>query len=274
MAVQKARDGQSACEHNAVVLVSRDGQSRASEEGLLHVQLEALEEAWCGGEGGLQVGDELAQWMRCSVMRRQRWRLNSACHRPKARLLARDALHQPTRVAKARSRGPHGEPRSANREAAHDGQEHARERACACRERRNHVGEKDAQRAPAAFASIAIRTEHAPSSTLHLARCLGISAQPSVPIERAPSGAVRARVKLDRVERAIDVADKSWRSSLTARRHLGGRYERDVEGGKRAESRRSTRPRSGCAGGSDLDGECGRGGVVRVMEGRAATSPS
>jgi hypothetical protein len=83
---------------------------------------------------------------------------------------------------------------------------------------------------------------------------------------------VRARVKLDRVERAIDVADKSWRSSLTARRHLGGRYERDVEGGKRAESRRSTRPRSGCAGGSDLDGECGRGGVVRVMEGRAATS--
>jgi hypothetical protein len=82
---------------------------------------------------------------------------------------------------------------------------------------------------------------------------------------------VRARVKLDRVERAIDVADKSWRSSLTARRHLGGRYERDVEGGKRAESRRSTRPRSGCAGGSDLDGECGRGGVVRVMEGRAAT---
>jgi hypothetical protein len=83
---------------------------------------------------------------------------------------------------------------------------------------------------------------------------------------------VRARVKLDRVERAIDVADKSWRSSLTARRHLGGRYERDVEGGKRAESRRSTRPRSGCAGGSDLDGECGRGGVVRVMEGRAATA--
>ena len=253
-------------------MVSRDGQLRASEEGLLRVQLEALEETWCGGEGGLKVGNELAQRMRCNVMRRQRWRLNSACHRPKARLLARDALHQPTRVAKARSRGLHGEPRGADREPAHDGQEHARERACARRERGNHVREKDAQRAPAARASIAIRTEQAPSTTLHRARRLGISTQPAMPIQCPDCCAVRACMKLDRVERAIDVADKSRRSSKAARRHLGRRYECDVEGGKRAELRRSTRPRSGCAGGRGLDGECGGGGVVVVMEGRAATT--
>ena len=253
-------------------MVSRVGQLHASEEGLLRLQLEALKEAWRGGEGGLQVGDELPQRMRCSVIGRQWWRLYSAGHRAKARLLARDALHQPTRVAEACSRGPHGEPRGANRELAHDGQEHARERACARRERRNHVREKEAQRAPAARASIAIRTEHAPSTPHHLARRLGISAQPSVPIERAQSGAVRACVKLDRVERAIEVADKSWRSSEAARKHLGRRYERDVEGGKRAESRRSTRPRSGCWSGRDSDEERGRGGVVVVMEGRAATA--
>ena len=252
-------------------MVSRVGQLHASEEGLLRVQLEALKEAWRGGEGGLQVGDELAQRMRCRVIRRQRWRLDSACHRPKARLLARDALHQPTRVAEARSRGLHSKPGGANREATHEGQKHARERACSRRERGNHVREKDAQRAPAACASIAIRTEHAPSSTLHLARRLRIATQPSVPIERAQSGAVRARVKLDRVERAIKVADKSRRSSKAARRHLGRRYECDVEGGKRAEARRTTLPRSGCAGGRGLDDECGRGGVVVVMEGRAAT---
>ena len=253
-------------------MVSRDGQLRASEEGLLRVQLEALEEAGRGREGGLQVRKELAQRMRCRVTRRQRWRLNSAGHRPKARLLVRDALHQPTRVAKACSRGLHSKPGGANREPAHDGQEHARERACARRERRNHVGEKDAQRAPATRASVAIRAEHAPSSTLHLARCLRIATQQSVPIERAPSGAVRACVKLDRVERAIEVADKSRRSSKAARKHLVRRYERDVEGGKRAESRRSTRPRSGCVGGRDLDEERGRGGGVVVMEGRAATN--
>ena len=209
-------------------MVSRDGQLRASEDGLLRVQLEALEEAGRGREGGLKVGNELAQRMRCRVTRRQRWRLNSAGHRPKARLLVRDALHQPTRVAEARSRGLHSTPGGANREATHDGQEHARERACARRERRNHVCEKDAQRAPATCASIAIRTEHAPSSALHLARRLRITAKPSVPIERPQSGAVRACMKLDRVERAIEVADKSRRSSKAARRHLGGRYERGV----------------------------------------------
>ena len=253
-------------------MVSRDGQLRASEDGLLRVQLEALEEAGRGREGGLKVGNELAQRMRCSVIRRQRWRLNSAGHRPKARLLVRDALHKPTRVAKACSRGLHSKPGGANREPAHDGQEHARERACARRERRNHVGEKDAQRAPATRASVAIRAEYASSAAHHRARRLGISAQPSVPVEGPDCCAVRACVKLDRVERAIDVADKSRRSSKAARKHLGRRYERDVEGGKRAESRRSTRPRSGCVCGRDLDGECGGGGVVVVMGRRAATA--
>ena len=210
----------------------------------------------------MKVGDELAERMRQRVIRRQRWRLDSACHRAKARLLARDALHQPTRVAKACSRGLHSKPGGANREATHDGQEHPRERACSLRERGNHVREEDAQRAATAGAAIAIRTEQAPSSTLHLARCLRITAQPSVPIERADCCAVRACVKLDRVERAIDVADKSRRSSKAARRHLGGRYERDVEGGKRAESRRSTRPRSGCWSGRGFGwrawwGRCG-----------------
>lgn len=267
----EARDGQSACEHNAVVVVSRDGPLHASEEGLLRVQLKAFEEAWRGREGGLQVGDELAQRMRCVVIRRHWRRLDSACHRAQPRLLARDAIHQSIRIAQARSRGLHGEPRTADRETAHDGQEHARERAGAGRERWNRVGQQDAQRAPTARASIAVRAENAPSATLHLTRRLGVSAKPSVAVERPKQSAVRACAKLDRVERAIDVADKSRRTSLTARRHLEGRYERDVEGGKRAECRRFTRPRSGCLCGTDSDGECGGGGVVRVMEGRSAT---